>query len=104
VQDLGTTGAGKGEFLTCFNRLGRNRCLTLALVAVLDLGLSTTALNLADQVTTGAIYHMVFSFLGLGLGGWVSANHSVSYLLLTYPRPRTLSGSSESELMPLQTV
>jgi hypothetical protein len=71
MTELGTTGAGNGEFLTCFPRLGRTRGLTLALVAMMELGLSTTALKLADQVTTGAIYHLVFFFLGLGLGGRV---------------------------------
>jgi hypothetical protein len=57
--------------MTCFPRLGRIRGLTLVLVAVMELGLSITALKLANKITTVAACHLVFSFLGLRLGGWV---------------------------------
>jgi hypothetical protein len=57
--------------MTCFPRLGRIRGLTLALVAVMELGFSISSLKLANKVTTVAVCHLVFSFLRLRLGGWV---------------------------------
>jgi hypothetical protein len=57
--------------MTCFPRLGRIRGLTLALVAVMELGFSISSLKLANKVTTVAACHLVFSFLRLRLGGWV---------------------------------
>jgi hypothetical protein len=47
---------------------------------------------------------LVFSFLGLGLGRRVKPYHPNMYLPVMCSRPRTLSGSSALELMPLQTV
>jgi hypothetical protein len=71
VPELGTTRSGNGEFLTFFPRVGRTRALTLSLVVMMELGLSNTALKLADKITTGAMCHLFLSFLGLGLGRWV---------------------------------
>jgi hypothetical protein len=98
-----TTEAGNGKFLTCIPEWKDQRW-TLALVDVMELGLSITALKPVDQVTAGATCHLVFSFLELGLGEWVELYHSLSHLPVMCPRPRTLSVNSALELMPLQTV
>jgi hypothetical protein len=85
-------------------RPGRIGRLTLVLVAVMELGLSIKALKPVDQVTAVATCHLVFSLLWLGLGGWVIPYYSVSYFSVLYPRPRTLSGRSALELLPLHIM
>jgi hypothetical protein len=65
------TEAANNEYLTYIPRPVRIRVLTLALVAVMELGFSISSLKLANKVTTVAVCHLVFSFLRLRLGGWV---------------------------------
>jgi hypothetical protein len=73
-------------------------------MAGIELGVSITALKPVGHVIGAAACHLFFSFLGLGLGGGFETYHFGSHLLVMCSRPRTPSGSSSFELMPLQTV
>jgi hypothetical protein len=68
-QNQVTTEAENDEFLTYILRTGRIMWLIVALVDLMELDLLMTALDL--QPCAG--YHLVFSFLDLGLGEWVES-------------------------------